>query len=55
VIVYGLILLWVIAGAIAIFFKTYKSESQKISLRFIFLWFLSVWLWPILIQFGKNR
>lgn len=55
VIVYGLILLWVIAGAIAIFFKTYKNESQKISLRFIFLWFLSVWLWPILIQFGKDR
>lgn len=55
VIVYGLILLWVICGAIALFFKTYKSETKKLSLRFIFLWFLSVWLWPLLLIFGSKR
>lgn len=55
VIVYGLILLWVICGAITIFFKTYKAETKKLSLRFIMLWFLSVWLWPLLLLFGKKR
>lgn len=55
VIVYGLILIWVISGAIAIFFKTYRSEKKRLSIRFIFLWFLSVWLWPLLLLFGKNR
>ena len=29
VMVYGAILLWVISGAITIFFKTYKSEKKK--------------------------
>lgn len=55
VIVYGLILIWVISGAIAIFFKTYQSEKKQLSIRFIFLWFLSVWLWPLLLLFGQNR
>ena len=41
VIVYGLILLWVIAGAMTIFFKTYKSEKSSISFKFILLWFFS--------------
>lgn len=49
VIVYGLILLWIIAGAMTIFFKTYKSEKSSISFKFILLWFFSVWLWPLLI------
>ena len=55
VMVYGVILLWVICGAISIFFKTYKNETKKLSLRFIILWFFSVWLWPLLLIFGKNR
>lgn len=55
VFVYGLILLWVICGAIAIFFKTYKAERKKLSIKFIALWFLSVWLWPLLLFLGKNR
>lgn len=55
VIVYGLILLWVISGAITIFFKTYRSETKKLSLRFMILWFLSVWLWPLLLIFGQKR
>ena len=53
--VYGLTLLWVISGAITIFFKTYRSEHKGLSLRFIFLWFFSVWLWPLLIIFGQKR
>lgn len=55
VIVYGLILLWVISGAITIFFKTYRAETRGISIRFIVLWFFSVWLWPLLLCFGSKR
>ena len=46
VLIYGVTLLWVISGAITIFFKTYKSEGSKISIRFIFLWFLSGFISP---------
>lgn len=53
--IYGLFLLWVISGAITIFFRTFKSESQKISCRFILLWFISVWIWPLLIFLEKKR
>ena len=55
VMVYGAILLWVISGAITIFFKTYKSEKKRLSLRFILLWFASVWLWPLLVFLGQSR
>lgn len=55
VIVYGLTLLWVICGAIAIFFKTYKVERKKLSIKFMLLWFISVWLWPLLLLAGKSR
>ena len=33
VMVYGAILLWVISGAITIFFKTYKSEKKRLFIK----------------------
>lgn len=53
--VYSGFLMWVIAGAMTIFFRTYKGEKNQLSIRFIVLWFFSVWLWPLLICFGKKR
>ena len=53
--VYGGFLMWVIAGAITIFFRTYKGEKNQLSIRFIVLWFFSIWLWPLLICFGNKR
>ncbi len=53
--VYGLMLLWVIAGAITLFLRTYKNETRKLSVGFIVLWFFSVWLWPLLLFFGSRR
>ena len=53
--VYSGFLLWVIAGAMTIFFRTYKGEKNHLSIRFITLWFISVWFWPLLICFGKKR
>ncbi len=53
--IYGAFLLWVVTGAITIFFRTYKAEKNSISLRFIVLWFFSIWLWPLLLLVGKKR
>ena len=53
--VYCGFLVWVIAGAVTIFFRTYKGEKNHLSIRFIILWFFSVWLWPLLIIFAKKR
>jgi len=39
-------LLWAVLGAILVFWMTRKSE-QVLGLRWFFLWFVSVWLWPI--------
>ena len=55
VLIYGGFLLWVISGAICIFFRTYKGEKNSLSLRFVILWFFSVWLWPILLWVTKDR
>ena len=35
-------------GAILVYLKTWKAEKQPLSLRLILLWFLSVWMWPLL-------
>ena len=42
-------MLWVVCGAIAVFAKTWKTEENRLSFRIIFLWFASVWLWPLLL------
>ena len=42
-------MLWVVCGAIAVFAKTWKTEESRLSVRRIFLWFASVWLWPLLL------
>lgn len=53
--VYAGLLAWVVAGAVTIFSRTWKSETQAFSLRFIALWFVSVWLWPLLLAAGLLR
>ncbi|MDO5530436.1 hypothetical protein [Sutterella sp.] len=47
--VYCCFLLWVVCGAVAVFMKTWKSEESRLTLPRILLWFLSVWLWPLLL------
>ncbi len=49
VLIYCGLLLWSIIGAISIFLSTYAAEDHKLSLSRVFLWFVSVWLWPLLI------
>ena len=46
--IYCTFLLWAVIGAILVYLKTWKAEKQPLSLRLILLWFLSVWMWPLL-------
>lgn len=55
VLIYCCILGWNIVGALTIFIRTYKNESSSLSFRFIILWTLSIWLWPLLIMYGQRR
>lgn len=47
--VYCSLLLWAVIGAVSIFLVTQKSEQKPISISRILLWFVSAWLWPLLI------
>lgn len=53
--VYGLLLLWVVTGSILIFVRTYKKERKLPTPGRVLLWFASVWLWLLLLVFGKRR
>ena len=42
-------LLWCVIGAVVVFRKTYRSETQRPTFGKILQWCLSLWLWPLLI------
>lgn len=49
VIIYAGTLLWVIIGALIVFSLTKKDKSAFVGFRFLALWFVSSWLWPVLL------
>lgn len=53
--IYASFLLWTIAGGATIVMKTWKGERSSLSLRFIAIWCLSVWLWPLLLLSLKKK
>ncbi len=53
--VYGGLLLWIIAGAVSVFFISKDSKRCNLSLRWFFLWFISAWLWPIPLAMHLRR
>jgi hypothetical protein len=44
--VYGVLLLYVVVGAGVLFAKVARHETQPVSARRVFLWWLSLWVWP---------
>lgn len=42
-------LLWVVCGAVCVFMRTWRDEQGRLTGGRILLWFLSVWLWPLLL------
>lgn len=56
--VYCILLLWSVIGATLIFIVTRSSKQKPFTLGRAFLWFISAWLWPLLMGvwlFQHNR
>jgi len=47
--VYGLLLLYVVVGAVVLFVKVARHETRPVSAGRVLVWFISLWLWPVLL------
>jgi hypothetical protein len=47
--VYGLLLLYVVVGAVVLFVKVARHETRPVSAGRVLTWFCSLWLWPVLL------
>ncbi len=54
VIVYGLLLLHVVVGAVVLFVKLARHETRPVSAGRVCVWFLSLWLWPVLLLAARK-
>lgn len=52
--VYGLLLLYVVVGAVVLFIKVAQHETRPLSAGRVFTWFISLWLWPALLLTGRR-
>jgi MFS family permease len=46
---YSGLLLYVVAGAVALFIKVAQYETRPLSLKRTGLWLISLWIWPALL------
>jgi MFS family permease len=46
---YGLLLLYVLVGAVVLFVKVAQHEKRPLSGARVALWLASLWLWPLLL------
>lgn len=53
--VYGGLLLWIVVGAVSVFFLSQNSNRCSLNLRWFFLWFISTWLWPIPVLMARRN
>lgn len=47
--VYGLLLLYVVAGAVVLFVRVAQHETRPVSVGRVLRWLASLWLWPLLL------
>lgn len=47
--VYGILMLYVVAGAAVLFVKVAQHEKRALSAGRVVLWLASLWLWPLLL------
>lgn len=52
---YGALLLYVVVGAGVLFAKLARHETRPVSAQRVFLWWLSLWLWPVLLLLAARR
>ena len=53
--VYGVLLLYVVAGAIILFVRVAQHETRPLTAGRVFTWLASLWLWPLLLAARKRR
>jgi 4-amino-4-deoxy-L-arabinose transferase-like glycosyltransferase len=53
--VYSLLLLHVVVGAVVLFVKVARHETQRVSLPRVGLWVISLWLWPLLLLMRRSK
>jgi uncharacterized membrane protein YfcA len=51
--VYGALLFYVVVGAVVLFKRVAQYETQPVSPQRVLLWWLSLWLWPLLFLLSK--
>jgi hypothetical protein len=54
VLVYSILLLYVVAGAVVLFVKVARHETRPVNAGRVLTWFLSLWLWPVLLLAGRK-
>jgi ABC-type proline/glycine betaine transport system permease subunit len=52
--VYGALLAYVVAGAIALFMRVARHETAPLDLRRVLTWLASLWVWPALLLAGRR-
>jgi len=52
---YAALLLYVVTGAVVLFAKVARHETRPLSLGRVVRWYASLWLWPLLLAWGRGR
>jgi len=52
--VYGLLLLYVVTGAVVLFVRVAQHETRPLSVARVLRWLVSLWLWPLLLLAGRK-
>ena len=52
---YAVLLLHVVVGAVVLFIKVARHETQPLSLPRVGMWIASLWLWPLLVLATRKR
>jgi MFS family permease len=53
--IYGLLLLYVVIGAVALFLRVAQHETRRVSISRVLQWLASLWLWPLLLLLTRRR
>jgi 4-amino-4-deoxy-L-arabinose transferase-like glycosyltransferase len=52
--VYGVLLLYVLVGAVVLFVRVAQHEKKPLSVPRLGVWLLSLWLWPALFALSRK-
>ena len=53
--IYLVLLAHVVVGAVVLFVKVARHETQPLSMRRVLVWLASLWLWPLLLLAASRR